>query len=326
MTVKKSTLTLFLGQCRTACAPVTRGIVGWAVSLLILSAAWSAPAPACVIFNKYSILDVANECVVGSTNEDAVWDHDQQVPSDDDVATLDSSDFVLWSPSGYRLQVLVVHNVLDKPSSPIAFNIGTAVSDMAASDMAVSDMAVSDMAVSDIADGHGPGGVLPQQPIRAADPDLRAVLAGPDQAKNRPAQPNDALWSDVKHYAKYYNVIDPNGDIAAMIHFGAGAIHAIDNYSTSLVAATGLGGINSDKLTRFDGDAAYSGFQPNAPTISPSGGAGVGGSSQEIGGFGYYLAAVPDVIFSRDGLIYVMVIMIAYVSIAGLLNLMRALR
>jgi hypothetical protein len=292
-------------------APVTRLLVnvGWAVSLLILPVFWSGPAQACVIFARSSVVvsTIYDECAVGPMEEDGVWDRDQTVLADDDLAPSNLFGFVLWSPSENRSQLLAVNDIAGRRSRSTVSSIGADV---------------LEKALSNAADDPGPGGVPAQQ----AGSDPRVALAGPNikQANDRQGLPDDVLWQAAKYLARHYDVISPDGDVAAIVRLGIEAIHAIDHYSTISLgdtATTGLGAANRYQSISLAGDAVATGLQE-----TESRRAGVGGSFHEVGRVAYYLAAAHSFLFSRNALIAGLIIMVAYIAIAGLQSLIRTIR
>jgi len=220
------------------------------------------------------------------------------IPVDDDLASSSSADFILRMLSGYRSNLSAVNNVLDKYTAPIVFNVGADV---------------LDTAVSDLVDDPGPGAAPPQHA------DLRVALAGvnPNQPADRRAPVEDVLYEAAKSYAAAYRgAISFDGEVGALLRLGAEAIH-----STLDGDAAASGASSQYQAISLDGAAADTGLP--APVIRQ---AGVVAPPHEPGAVAYYLAAAQHFLFSRDGMIGILIVLVAYITIAGLLSLVQGSR
>jgi len=278
-------------------------IVAWAVGLVILPTALSGIAKACLISAKSAVAVAAtiDGRAVGGADEDKISDYDQTVMADDDLASSQLFS-VVWSPENY---LQIVSGGRDRSRGPSA---GADLLDLVAAEMAAE---------------AGAGGADVQQSLS----DLRVALGGSHigPVNDRGGPSDDVLWETAKYLVQHYDLISPDGDLAAILRLGAEAVHSLDQYSsTSLdgdAAATGLGPGDPYQPISLNGDAADTGLQPAAPWRAAS-----GGSFHEVGGLVSYLAALHNFVFSRDGVITALIIMVGYAAIAGLQSLARGFR
>jgi hypothetical protein len=281
-------------------------IVGCAVGLLILPALWLAPANACMIFvrSPVAVSAAVGQCAENAPLEDAVWDRDQKVLTGDNLAASDPSDLALWSHFEGRPQVLAVNVNAGRPSPSTVSSVGTDVFDTAASPVP-----------------HDPGsGPLQTQHTLA---DLHLAFSGlhPKHPSDREDPLDDVLWQSVKYVAKYYDIMNPDSDFAAFIRVGVEAIHTIRLDLDAVATATGLAAANRYQSVSLAGDAADTGLLGSAARRTAS-----GSSAPEVGSVAYYLAAMQKFVFSRDGLIGGLIIMVAYIAISGLYSMLRGFR
>ncbi|MGC2413126.1 MAG: hypothetical protein WA459_10580 [Stellaceae bacterium] len=278
-------------------------IVGWAVGLVILPAALSGIAKACLISAKSAVAVGAtiDGCTVGGADEEKIADYDQTVMANDDLASSQPSSIV-WSPENY---LQIVSSGRDRSRGPSA---GADLLDLVAAEMAAE---------------AGAGGASVQHSLSGLRVALGGSHIGPGNDRGGPS--DDVLWEIAKYLVKHYDLISPDGDLAAIIRLGAEAVHSLDQYSSISLdgdaAATGLGPGNRYQPIGLYGNGADTGLQPGAPWRAAS-----GGSFHEVGGLASYLVAVHNFVFSRDGVITALIIMVGFVAIAGLQSLTRGLR
>jgi hypothetical protein len=242
---------------------------------------------------------VVDQCTVDATEKDGVWGRDQKVLSDDNPAASDPSGLVLWSAIEGRLQVLTVNINAGRRSPSTVSRVGADVLDKATSTVP-----------------HDPGSGSVQTQHTGADLHLAFSDLDTKHASDRAGLPDDVLWQAVRSVAQYYDIMNPEGDFAAVIRIGAEAIHTFSLDLDAVATATGLGAANRYQSVSLEGDAADTGLLGSTARRT----------AHEVGSVAYYLAAMQRFVFSRDGLIAGLIVMVAYIAISGLYSLLRGLR